>query len=103
MIKSAYIHIPFCNNICFYCAFCKMLKNDAFTKKYLDSLENEIKKNYKGDTLDTLYIGGGTPTSLNEKELIKLFSILKIFKLNEEYEYTFEANILDINEKLLSI
>ena len=103
MIKSAYIHIPFCNNICFYCAFCKMLKNDAFVDKYLNSLENEIKKNYKGDTLDTLYIGGGTPTSLNEKELTKLLSILKIFKLNEEYEYTFEANILDINEKLLSI
>ena len=103
MIKSAYIHIPFCNNICFYCAFCKMLKNDAFVDKYLNSLENEIKKNYKGDILDTLYIGGGTPTSLNEKELTKLFSILKIFKLNEEYEYTFEANILDINEKLLSI
>ena len=103
MIKSAYIHIPFCNNICFYCAFCKMLKNDAFVDKYLDSLEKEIKKNYKGDILDTLYIGGGTPTSLNEKELTKLFSILKIFKLNEEYEYTFEANILDINEKLLSI
>ena len=103
MIKSAYIHIPFCNNICFYCAFCKMLKNDAFVDKYLNSLEKEIKKNYKGDILDTLYIGGGTPTSLNEKELIKLFSILKIFKLNEEYEYTFEANILDINEKLLLI
>ena len=103
MIKSAYIHIPFCNNICFYCAFCKMLKNDAFVDKYLDSLEKEIKKNYKGDILDTLYIGGGTPTSLNKKELTKLFSILKIFKLNEEYEYTFEANILDINEKLLSI
>ena len=103
MIKSAYIHIPFCNNICFYCAFCKMLKNDAFVDKYLNSLETEIKKNYKGDILDTLYIGGGTPTSLNEKELTKLFSILKTFKLNEEYEYTFEANILDINEKLLSI
>ena len=103
MIKSAYIHIPFCNNICFYCAFCKMLKNDAFVDKYLNSLEKEIKKNYKGDILDTLYIGGGTPTSLNEKALTKLFSILKIFKLNEEYEYTFEANILDINEKLLSI
>ena len=39
MIKSAYIHIPFCNNICFYCAFCKMLKNDAFVDKYLNSLE----------------------------------------------------------------
>ena len=36
-------------------------------------------------TINTIYIGGGTPTSLNEKELTKLFSILKIFKLNEEY------------------
>ena len=67
-------------------------------------LEKKLDEKYTvGDILDTLYIGGGTPTSLNEKELTKLFSILKIFKLNEEYEYTFEANILDINEKLLSI
>ena len=80
-----------------------MLKNDNFVDSYLDSLSNEIKSLYKGEVLSTLYIGGGTPSSLNEKELNKLFSILKIFKLNENYEYTFEANILDINEKLLSI
>ena len=103
MIKSAYIHIPFCNKICSYCGFCKMLKNDTFIKNYLDSLEKEIKKNYRGDILNTLYIGGGTPSSLNEKELNKLFSILKIFKLNDEYEFTFEANISDINENLLFI
>ena len=38
MVKSAYIHIPFCNNICSYCDFCKLLYNKNFVKKYLDAL-----------------------------------------------------------------
>ena len=81
MVKSAYIHIPFCNNICSYCDFCKLLYNKDFVKKYLDALEKEIKMHYKGEILDTIYIGGGTPSSLSITELDKLFSIIKVFKL----------------------
>lgn len=103
MIKSAYIHIPFCNNICSYCDFCKILYNEDFTSKYLDSLEKEITINYKGEVLDTIYIGGGTPSSLSIMELKKLFSIIKLFKLNENYEFTFEVNIEDITKEKLEI
>ena len=95
-IKSAYIHIPFCNNICSYCDFCKLYYNKEWIKKYLESLELEIKTNYKGEILDTIYIGGGTPSSLSIEELKELFRILKIFKLNENIEFTFECNIEDI-------
>ena len=103
MVKSAYIHIPFCNNICSYCDFCKLLYNKNFVKKYLNALEKEITNNYKNEILDTIYVGGGTPSSLSVSELNKLFSIIKIFKLSKEYEFTFEVNIEDITEEKLEI
>ena len=84
MIKSAYIHIPFCKSICSYCDFCKIFYNKEFVCKYLNSLEKEIKDNYKNEVLDTLYIGGGTPSSLSIDELKKLFEIIKILRILEE-------------------
>ena len=64
-MKSMYIHIPFCKSICTYCDFCKQLYNETNIKKYLNALNEEIKDRYNGEELDTLYIGGGTPSSLN--------------------------------------
>ena len=93
MIKSAYIHIPFCKKICSYCDFCKVIYNKKWINEYLDSLEYEINTYYKNDKLNTLYIGGGTPSSLSVNELKRLFSILKVFKLNKNYEYTIEGNV----------
>lgn len=103
MIKSVYIHIPFCKNICSYCDFCKVLYNKKWINSYLDSLEYEIKENYKNEILDTIYIGGGTPSSLDINELNKLFNIIKIFKLNKKYEFTIECNLEDINEDKLKL
>ena len=73
---SIYIHIPFCSSICSYCDFCKILKNEKYIDDYLDTLEKEIKSNYKGEKINTLYIGGGTPSSLSLMQLKKLLSIL---------------------------
>ena len=101
MIKSCYIHIPFCSNICSYCDFCKNYYNKEIVDKYLDALGIEIKNNYKNELLNTLYIGGGTPSSLSINQLKKLFNVLKVFKLNNKYEYTFECNYEDITEELL--
>lgn len=101
MVKNIYIHIPFCNNICSYCDFCKMYKNDIWTNDYLDSLDREIISNYKNEIVETIYIGGGTPSSLSILELKKLFSIIKKINLSNEYEFTIECNIEDITiEKL---
>ena len=68
-VKSVYIHIPFCKSICSYCDFCKIYYDKKIVIPYLDSLKNEINKYYKNETLDTIYIGGGTPSSLSIKEL----------------------------------
>lgn len=103
MIKSCYIHIPFCKNICSYCDFCKNYYNDEMVSKYIDALEKEIKDNYKKEVLDTLYLGGGTPSSLSYDNLNKLFNVLKTFKLSNDYEFTFECNFEDITDELLKL
>ena len=92
-VDAVYIHIPFCKEICAYCDFCKVYYNKKYVNKYLNALEKEIKSNYKGEVITSLYIGGGTPSSLSVDELKKLFGILKIFKLSKECEITMEANV----------
>ena len=86
---SIYIHIPFCSSICTYCDFCKVLTNKKWIDKYLDALEEEIKQNYKGEYVKTLYIGGGTPSSLSLDDLKRLFDIFKIFDIDKNTEVTF--------------
>ena len=101
MVKSIYIHIPFCNHICSYCDFSKLFYNEELVNKYLDCLENEIKLRYKGELINTIYIGGGTPSSLSIDQLNKLFSIISKFNLSSDVEFTFEANFDSINEEKL--
>ena len=91
-LDAVYIHIPFCNYICAYCDFCKIFYNKEYVNKYLEALNKEIKSNYKGEKITSLYIGGGTPSSLSIDELEKLFHIITIFNLSTDCEITFEAN-----------
>ena len=100
MVNSAYIHIPFCKNICNYCSFCKFFYNEEMASRYLDSLLQEVKSKYKGELLDTIYVGGGTPSDLSIDNLNKLFKIIDIFKLEKDYEFSFECNFDISNEKL---
>ena len=100
-IKSLYLHIPFCMQICSYCDFCKMFYNEKMVNDYLEELEKEIEINYQKDTLRTIYIGGGTPSSLKSYQLDKLFSMTNKFNIENNYEFTFECNISDINIELL--
>ena len=103
MIKNCYIHIPFCDKICSYCDFCKMYKIDKFIDIYLDSLEKEIKSIYKGEVLETIYIGGGTPSSLSINQLKRLFKILSILKKSNDIEYTIENNFENITQEKLEL
>lgn len=102
-MRSVYIHIPFCNSICSYCDFCKFLNNESWASQYLDTLEKEINQYYEDDIINTIYIGGGTPSALSLRNLEKLFKILEIFKKDENCEFTFECNVNDITDELLSI
>lgn len=102
-MKSIYIHIPFCNNICSYCDFAKVFYNEKYVLKYLESLEYEINNNYKNEIIETLYIGGGTPSSLSIKELNRLFNILKKIKLSDNYEFTIECNIDSLTKEKIDL
>lgn len=86
------MHIPFCKTICSYCDFCKFYYNEKWVDNYLIALEKEIKKRYKGELINTIYIGGGTPTSLNVKQLEKLLQLTKLFNF-KEIEFTIETNV----------
>ena len=103
MIKSCYIHIPFCEKICSYCDFCKMFYNEQKVNQYLDELEVEINSLYNGEKLDTLYIGGGTPSCLNIAQLDRLFSILEIFRKNKNIEFTIECNFSNTTREKLEL
>lgn len=101
-MKSVYIHIPFCNSICSYCDFTKMFYKESFVMPYLETLKKEIDERYGGEKVNTLYIGGGTPSSLNINELIYLFEIISKLDLTELKEFTFECNIESLDrEKLI--
>lgn len=102
MINNCYIHIPFCKNICSYCDFCKLFYNEKLVDQYLEQLEKEISNIYRKEELKTIYIGGGTPSCLNMKQLNKLFSITKKLRVSKDVEFSIECNFDSINkEKLL--
>lgn len=102
-MHAVYIHIPFCRSICSYCDFCKVYYNKKFTTNYLKMLEKEIISQYNNELISTIYIGGGTPSSLDTLELKELFRITKLFKKTRNYEFSFECNIEDISLELLQI
>ncbi|WP_338972895.1 radical SAM family heme chaperone HemW [Spiroplasma endosymbiont of Panorpa germanica] len=103
-VKSLYVHIPFCDNICFFCDFVKVKKtSDRQVENYLDKLEIEV--NSQSDylqNLETIYIGGGTPSCLNELCTIKMLEILKPF-VNKNLEYTIEINPEKVTKEKLQI
>lgn len=90
MIESLYIHIPFCDSICSYCSFKKQIYNEEQSKKYILNLLKDLKRIPKC-SLKTIYIGGGTPSSLADNDLEILLSNLKPL-LKEDYEFTIESN-----------
>ena len=103
MIKNCYIHIPFCDNICTYCDFCKRYYNKKYIIDYLNSLEKEIDSLYKGEELESIYIGGGTPSSLDINELELLFKIINKFKRSSNCSITIEANFESIDYNKLDL
>ncbi|MGX2960531.1 radical SAM family heme chaperone HemW [Peribacillus sp. JNUCC 23] len=107
MIKSAYIHIPFCEHICHYCDFNKVFLKGQPVDEYLVMMKKEMQlqvNKYPTAGLDTVFVGGGTPTSLDEKQLAFLCdSISEWMPMNEGAEYSFEANPGDLSREKLAI
>lgn len=101
MVKHLYIHIPFCWDICSYCDFCKVFYQEKQADQYLDALEKDIKKQDIRELI-TIYIGGGTPSSLNYRQLNRLMQLLKPFLSDSLKEFSIEVNPESMDyEKLL--
>ena len=109
---SVYISIPFCPSRCAYCSFVSYTTPRLLSliDDYLDALLSELYETVKvikmlGLTVSTVYIGGGTPTTLNEKQLKKLLSrLFELIKVDELEEFTLEAGRPDtITEGKLKI
>lgn len=89
--SSLYIHIPFCQHICAYCDFCKVFYNEKQVDDYLAVLKKELTSLNIETPLKTIYIGGGTPTSLNDDQLERLMALIKPY-INDQCEVTIETN-----------
>lgn len=107
MIKSAYLHIPFCEHICYYCDFNKVFIEGQPVDEYIDMLIREmsfLKEEVSARPLSTMYIGGGTPTSLSAKQLEKLMiGIHEQLPLASGVEFTVEANPGDLTADKIAV
>ena len=101
--SSAYVHIPFCTQICYYCDFSKVFIKNQPVDAYLEHLIQETRS-YEIGKLRTLYIGGGTPTALSAQQLAYLLSELhKVMDLSEVEEFTIEANPGDLDPDKIAV
>ncbi len=102
-MAGIYIHIPFCKKACHYCNFhfsTQTQNIDAFVEALL--IEIEIRKDYLNLPIQTIYLGGGTPSLLRYSQLKKIINGLKNhFKWEDTIEFTLEANPDDINDQVL--
>lgn len=94
-IKSAYIHIPFCKHKCLYCDFNSFDNQDKLISNYINALKKEIEA-YDIKELYTIYIGGGTPSYIDEKYIVDVLDLLP-----KSVETTIEINPGTITEKKL--
>ena len=104
---SAYIHIPFCEHICYYCDFNKVFLEGQPVDEYIQSLLKEIKltkEKYPSQEIETIYIGGGTPTSLSANQLaVLLEGVRLLLPFDEKNEFTVEANPGDLTQEKLQV
>lgn len=104
-MAGIYIHIPFCKSHCIYCGFYSTTLLDL-RKKYINAVcrEMELRKNYIREPFSTIYLGGGTPSLLDEAELTKLFLYINnVYDVDRNAEITMECNPDDITPKFTNM
>lgn len=104
-MAGIYIHIPFCKSRCIYCGFYSTTLLDL-RKKYINAVcrEMELRKNYIREPFSTIYLGGGTPSLLDEAELTKLFLYINnVYEVDRNAEITMECNPEDITPEFTNM
>ena len=100
---ALYIHIPFCKQKCFYCDFPSYARKDDLMSDYIEALLIELKEKIKAYKVRSLFIGGGTPSYLNEENLRKLMKVIKNINFIEDAEKTIECNPGTVSEEKFNI
>lgn len=108
MVKGLYIHIPFCHQICHYCDFNKVYFKDQPVDAYIDSLGKELalwkQEGALDHPLETIFLGGGTPTSLDPGQLRKLLGYIHEYvPMAENLEWTSEANPDELTKEKMEV
>lgn len=99
-MAGLYIHVPFCKSRCIYCAFYSTTLLE-YRQRYVDAVCKEIA--LRGENIDTIYLGGGTPSQLTIPQLKQLLETIHLYnKVAENNEITIECNPDDVSEKFAS-
>ena len=105
-MAGIYLHIPFCKRRCIYCDFFSTTQADK-RREYIQALcrELEMRKDYlQGENIETIYLGGGTPSQLEKEDFEQLFeTIFRIYPVNDQAEITLEANPDDLTPEYLKM
>ena len=105
-MAGIYIHIPFCKRRCIYCDFFSTTRSEK-KSAYVHALcrELEMRKDYlQGEDIETIYLGGGTPSQLLREELEEIFNhIYKVYPVKEDAEITLEANPDDLTPEYVAM
>lgn len=102
--RSAYIHVPFCAHRCCYCDFTLVAGRDELIDEYLHALEIDLRRLEQPRLIDTLFLGGGTPTHLNADQLSRLVELLRSwFWLTADCEFSVEANPAGLCDEKLAV
>lgn len=95
--RAAYIHVPFCRHRCGYCNFTLIAGRDDLVERYINALALELAALERPHEVDTLFLGGGTPTHLEPPQLARLLEQVKLwFPLAPGGEFSIEANPIDL-------
>ncbi len=106
---SLYVHIPYCDTICYYCACNKIITKDhSVTEGYLGLLEKEMQMLAplfdKDRELDQLHLGGGTPTFLSDQEMITLMGLIEEnFKVSDQCEMSIEIDPRKVTDESIRL
>src|SRR5438552_663513 len=91
--RAAYVHVPFCAHHCGYCDFAVATGQDAKIDLYIDALTEELSKLGEPQPVETLFLGGGTPTYLSARQLERLLkAVTHWLPLESGHEFSVEAN-----------
>lgn len=100
---SLYFHIPFCSTKCSYCAFNTYINLEHMIPRFVDALAKEAEIVGKGQTVGTIFFGGGTPSLLTPEQFTRIFeSIYRAYDVQTDAEISLEANPSDLDLPYLS-